>query len=132
MTTTLCDVHVGKLRNVDDRYGRTYENLKTWIESEGNVYIGRKGVVFINGVRFPQKESFWANPFKPVNDSEEERDICLGKYYDYIRGRIIDENLYDELLSLKGKNLGCWCHPKKCHGEVLIWLIEKYEKYRRV
>jgi len=25
----------------------------------------------------------------------------------------------DSLIELKGKTLGCWCHPKQCHGDIL-------------
>jgi len=35
-----------------------------------------------------------------------------------------------ELLKLKDKNLGCWCHPEPCHGDVLLELINKYYKIR--
>jgi hypothetical protein len=24
-----------------------------------------------------------------------------------------------------GKNLGCWCKPEKCHGDILIKIIEE-------
>lgn len=27
---------------------------------------------------------------------------------------------------MKGKNLGCWCHPEPCHEDILLELIEKY------
>lgn len=30
-----------------------------------------------------------------------------------------DKELKQELLSLQGKRLGCWCAPKPCHGDVL-------------
>lgn len=30
-----------------------YNNLEEWIKDENNVYIGRKGVVFIDEKRFP-------------------------------------------------------------------------------
>lgn len=30
-----------------------YNNLQEWMNDENNIYIGRKGIVFINGVRFP-------------------------------------------------------------------------------
>ena len=33
-----------------------------------------------------------------------------------------------ELKKLKGKNLGCWCKPNKCHGDRLLELIEEYDK----
>ena len=38
-----------------------------------------------------------------------------------------DDNLKKKLLKLKGKNLGCWCHPEACHGDILIKLIDKYD-----
>ena len=37
-----------------------------------------------------------------------------------------DPILRQELLEMKGKNLGCWCHPESCHGNVLLELIEIY------
>jgi len=27
---------------------------------------------------------------------------------------------------MKGKNLGCWCFPEPCHGNVLLELIDEY------
>jgi hypothetical protein len=29
------------------------------------------------------------------------------------------------LFELKGKILGCWCHPLPCHGDVLVKLIKE-------
>lgn len=29
----------------------------------------------------------------------------------------------EELRKLAGKRLGCWCHPKTCHGDVLVRLL---------
>jgi hypothetical protein len=95
-----------------------------------NVYIGRKGVVFISGkdgtrFRYPSKSSLWANPFKIENNDREE---CLRKYREYIVKKIEEENLIYELLDLKDKILGCWCAPEQCHGHVLQELIELYSK----
>ena len=30
----------------------------------------------------------------------------------------------DDLLSLDGKRLGCYCKPKPCHGDVLVELVK--------
>jgi len=98
-----------------------YNNLKEWIEDDNNIYIGRKGVVFINSVRYPEQNSIWCNPFKI--DPNNSRDDVINKYREYMTLKIKNENLYDELKKLKGKNLGCWCKPLKCHGDVLIELI---------
>jgi hypothetical protein len=116
-----------KVVNVKVKYLRPkYQNLKEWMKDKNNVYIGRKKVVFINGKRFPPKNSIWANPYKI--DEEHSRDDVIKLYKKYIKRKIKKENLFDELMKLKGKNLGCWCQPEKCHGDVLIYLIKKYSK----
>jgi len=99
-----------------------FKDLKEWINHPDNVYIGRKGVVFIDGVRFPSSASPFCNPFK--DGTLEER---IDKYRVYIIEKLNkDETLVTQLLKLKGKNLGCWCKPDKCHGDVLLELISKY------
>ncbi len=40
-----------------------YENLQQWIADPNNIYIARRGVVFVNGVRYPSQDSKCANPF---------------------------------------------------------------------
>jgi hypothetical protein len=45
----------------------------------------------------------------------------IAKYRAYILGR---PDLLALLPTLKGKVLGCWCHPQECHGDVLVELIE--------
>ena len=99
-----------------------YNNLKEWCEDERNVYIGRCGVVFIYNVRYPKKQSNFCNTFKIGKDGTREE--VIEKYRCYIVERLKkDPKLKDELKQMKGKNLGCWCHPEPCHGDVLIELI---------
>lgn len=114
MNTKLINVKVSNIRP-------NYENLKEWMDDENNVYIGRKGIVFIDNQRFPKEDSIWANPFKI--DKNNTREQVIDKYRNYITDKIKNENLTDELLKLKNKNLGCWCHPQKCHGDVLVDLL---------
>lgn len=103
-----------------------YNNLFEWMKNkEENEYIGRKGIVFINGNRFPLYDSKWANPYKITDTQPREKVIQL--YSKYIEEKLeSDNNLVNELLKLKGKKLGCWCKPECCHGDVLIDLIKKY------
>lgn len=99
-----------------------YKNLEEWMEDKNNIYIGRKGVIFINNKRFPEQSSNFANPFKIGKDGS--RDEVIEKYKKYIMERLEnDKSLVKELLSMKNKNLGCWCHPDKCHGDVLLEII---------
>ena len=122
------------LTNVKVKYIRPeYNNLKEWCEDEKNEYIGRKGIVFINKERYPKNDSIWANPFKVGKDGDI--DEILKKYKKYIKKKIEDEDLFDELLALKDKNLGCWCVDRTihsynecdnvCHGQVLMRLIDR-------
>lgn len=71
-----------------------------------DVYIGRG--------------SKWGNPYKIGIDGT--RSEVIEKYREYI---LNNKELLDDLHELKGKILGCWCYPKRCHGEVLIELIEQ-------
>lgn len=109
-----------------------YDNLKLWMEDKNNIYIGRAGIVFIlnekTGIkeRFPKKHSIFANPFK-INKNKTRKQV-IEEYEKYIRNKLnTNDELKNELLKLKGKNLGCWCHPEPCHGDILIKLINEYD-----
>lgn len=80
-----------------------------------DVYIGRR----FNLYGWDLEESKWGNPFKVKECGSI--DACLEKYKQYI---LDSPELMKELPSLEGKILGCWCKPKKCHGDVLIELVK--------
>jgi hypothetical protein len=105
-----------------------YKNLSEWMKKKDeNVYIGRKQIIFIDGIRFPLYDSIWANPYKITENQSREQVLKL--YLEYIEKKLeSDNNLVEELLKLKGKKLGCWCKPECCHGDILVKLIEKYDK----
>ena len=72
-----------------------------------DVYIGR-----------PSK---WGNPYSHKEGTLAEfkvanRTEALEKFEKYLLG---NETLYNSLIELKGKTLGCWCKPNKCHGDIL-------------
>lgn len=71
-----------------------------------DVYIGRPGK--------------WGNPF--VDGKDGTRLQVIDKYRNWVRTQ---PHLMKEIPSLKGKTLGCWCHPKPCHGDVLAELADK-------
>jgi uncharacterized protein DUF4326 len=132
METTIVSVLVADIRP-------QYHNLREWMEDGDNVYIGRRGIVFIDGERFPKKDSIWANPYKaPKNkkNSGQKQNVpnltvesAIEKYEIYINKKINDgEITVDQIRSLKGKRLGCWCKiggkNLPCHGDVLLKIIE--------
>ena len=101
-----------------------YNNLKEWIKDDNNVHIGRGGVLIIDGERYPKVSSRFANPFKIGLDGT--RDDVIAKYRAFITERLKQSpTLYAELLTMKGKNLGCWCAPEPCHGNVLLEILNQ-------
>jgi hypothetical protein len=79
-------------------------------KEEYDVYIGR-----------PSK---WGNPFKTPRDGT--RDECVAKYREWI---INQPNLMAEVRALRGKRLGCFCAPRKCHGDILAALADGESDY---
>lgn len=108
-----------------------YSDLKEWMKDENNVYIGRAGIVFIKDIntgkkeRWPKQASPFHNPYRVTPLVSREEAVRL--YRIHIT-RLLNTNndLVELLKSMRGKNLGCWCHPEICHGDVLLELIEQY------
>ena len=102
-----------------------YHDLREWMTDPNNIYIGRAGVVFIDGERFPKEASVWANPFTV----KKHGDNAIPLYRKYITEMLVTNKIsHMELESLKGKKLGCWCKSngdEPCHGDVLLDLIER-------
>ena len=55
---------------------------------------------FVERKRFPEVK--WANPFTRVPG--KTGDQVMDEYENYIRKKIIEDNLIEELLGLEGKN----------------------------
>lgn len=83
-----------------------------------DVYIGRG--------------SKWGNPF--IIGKDGNRDEVIKKYHMWI---IKQPELMNSLNELDSKTLGCWCvnkpinyvrKNKRCHGEVLLKLLDNKRK----
>lgn len=59
----------------------------------------------------------WGNPFVMADDSDAERNRVCDLYEQYARWRLTVEP--DWLAPLRGKALGCWCAPQRCHADTL-------------
>lgn len=70
-----------------------------------DVYIGR-----------PSK---WGNPFRVTKT--QSRELAIERYKIWL---LDNKPLLDQVQELKGKVLGCWCHPLSCHGDILVKLAE--------
>lgn len=80
-----------------------------------DVYIGRKG---------QGQDGYFGNPYAMRN--ETDRDECILAYQSYFNDRIEnDPEFKRRILELKGKRLGCFCAPKKCHGDIIAQYLNK-------
>ena len=60
----------------------------------------------------------WGNPF--IMRRERDRDAVCEQFATYARERVAREPRW--LAPLRGKDLACWCWPKRCHAETLLEL----------
>lgn len=129
MTTTVVNVKKANLQKAG------YTDFKDWNKNKNHVYIGRNMTFYVPGT----EKSIWYNPYpvaKPstkINKSKSKsksrptytREESMRLYKKHIES---SPELLSRLNELKGKTLGCWCKPLKCHGDVLVKLIEKHCK----
>jgi hypothetical protein len=85
------------------------------------VYIGRKSGKY--------RGSVLGNRFKIGLDGDRNEVVRKYKRWvweEYKKGGVVKDEI-DRLVELvKGGGdlkLGCWCHPKPCHGQVIIDLV---------
>lgn len=62
----------------------------------------------------------------PFSVKKYGRDKCLELYKEYIEN---NQELKSQLPELKNKVLGCWCHPEKCHGDILLELVNQLQQF---
>jgi len=54
-----------------------------------------------------------------------DREDCLVEFEKYFLTRVQEDPEYRKrVLSLKGKTLGCFCHPLPCHGDIIAKWID--------
>jgi hypothetical protein len=61
----------------------------------------------------------WGNPFEIPGDGD--RDTVCDSYELFFSRKFSLHNRLDEL---RGKVLGCWCYPNRCHGDYLNAALE--------
>tara|TARA_R110002012_G_scaffold288215_1_gene480853 strand:- start:947 stop:1735 length:789 start_codon:yes stop_codon:yes gene_type:complete len=65
------------------------------------------------------RNSAWGNPYELGKDGN--RDTVCESYMYYFKKKL---SLHQQLMDIKGKVLGCWCYPERCHGNYLIDLAD--------
>lgn len=66
----------------------------------------------------------------PINEATgHTRDFVIEWYRQWLWEQIKTEKISKEyLLSLDGKRLGCFCAPKRCHGDIIKAAVEWLKK----
>ncbi len=59
------------------------------------------------------------------NKIHDRKDSIEMYKKDFYKRVLTDIKFRDNILSLKGKILGCWCSPLACHGDVIVEYLEK-------
>jgi hypothetical protein len=89
-------------------------------KEEYDVYIGR-GSIFGNDFTHLDKEKTKAKMQVPT------REEAINCYKEVFYWKInYDPYFKEQVLKLKGKILGCYCKPKKCHGDIIVEFLENY------
>ena len=65
------------------------------------------------------RNSAWGNPYELGKDGD--RDTVCESYMYYFKKKL---SLHQQLMDIKGKVLGCWCYPERCHGNYLKKLAD--------
>ena len=104
-----------KVASLRKTYGKDI-TLEKWMGMPNNLYVGRRGRIFIDGKVFSYAESKWANPFTL-------KMYSLKDSLELYRNHIITSGLINNLNELQGKVLGCWCEKGDCHAKVLVDLF---------
>ena len=71
-------------------------------------------------VRIDRKTE-WGNPFEMPDDGSREE--VIGKYSKFYLPH--KDGLLGRIPSLRGKVLGCWCHPAECHGDIIAEIVDR-------
>lgn len=91
-----------------------------------DVYIGRAGY---------GEDGYFGNPVKlncvccVCGDIHTTKSATLVCYEKYFYARIASDTAFlSSVLSLRGKRLGCFCHPSACHGDVIASFLNEKDR----
>lgn len=72
------------------------------------------------------RASMFGNPFR-LNQHGNRDEVC-DKYQAYFDDRVENDPVFvDRVLKLRGRVLGCWCKPDRCHGDTIMKFLEEHD-----
>ena len=109
---TVVNVKAAELRK------QGYKDFAAWAQDPSHVYIGRDMTRYVFGAH----GSPLANPF---HAKKYGRDECIQLFSKHLNQ---SPKLIEIIKDLKKKNitqLGCWCAPESCHGDVIAKMMNE-------
>lgn len=89
-----------------------------------NVYVGRSNPLVARGI--PGADGCFGNPYirgrrcGRCGEVHADNASTLPCFEEHLRNRVArDKAFRDDVASLHGKTLYCWCAPRPCHADVL-------------
>lgn len=93
-------------------------NLRKFELEDIDTYIGKKSDTY------DLSDSPFSNPF---DKSEYGRENAVKHFKLYFYRRYLEEKDFRMALhDIEGDTLGCWCYPRRCHGEVIVDILNKH------
>lgn len=71
------------------------------------------------------RSSCWGNPFRI--GAHGDRTLVIARYEHWLRGQHALLRILD---ALRNRNLVCFCAPRPCHGDLLLWLAHADRELR--
>jgi len=79
------------------------------------LFSKRRGAVAApKGAMYIGRPTRWGNQTKMLGDAFIDQVLAM-------------PSLAEDLHDLRGKPLVCWCYPRPCHGNILLWLANAPE-----
>jgi hypothetical protein len=102
-------------------------SIVNWQTNPFDVYIGR--YVESGPPNIEPSSCVYGNPFilKDVNDDQERAEV-IAAYEKWLLSPEQEYLVAKARKDLPGKVLSCWCKPKDCHGDVLMWAVNASAK----
>jgi hypothetical protein len=126
----MCDEHTNRIRRRWFLDIKTHTYFYSTLEKEEGksdvIEIDNSMTTHVVNIKYSPYDvlidriTIWGNPFRIGIDGT--RDECCDKYEEYVLNHPL---LLQYISRLKGKRLGCHCHPyQRCHGEILAEYAE--------
>lgn len=104
--------------------GTTRYRRETKNQTETTTKVINKGFSSKTAIRLSRyigRPTKWGNPY-PLK-KEKDRDKVCDLYEVHIATRLINGEIVDEdFREFDGKNMLCFCKPKRCHGDTILML----------